>query len=265
VYNLAYNFADIPATQIGETIGDVLVPSFAKMESDERRKKALILALRIMMLIVAPLAVGLGMVAPELVRTFFNDSWSRRSIGVMMMILAGLSVVRPIGWVGNSYLQVKDRPRIIMVLEVAKTATLLVLISLFSRIGSVASYHVYYACGAVGVAFGLSAFSYLYAISKVDGTPLSTLVLPLFAPVLACLPMAFAVFEFQRLVVQFGRMYHPVVLAGEIVVGIVVFIPSAFLIAPGPTRELIGLLRSARARRREKKTDDAAPPAEKAA
>jgi hypothetical protein len=70
--------------------------------------------------------------------------------------------------------------------------------------------------------------------------------------------MAFAVFEFQRLVVQFGRMYHPVVLAGEIVV----FIPSAFLIAPGPTRELIGLLRSARARRREKKTDDAAPPAE---
>jgi PST family polysaccharide transporter len=265
VYNLAYNFADIPATQIGETIGDVLVPSFAKMESDERRKKALVLALRIMMLIVAPLAVGLGMVAPELVRTFFNDSWSRRSIGVMMMILAGLSVVRPIGWVGNSYLQVKDRPRIIMILEVGKTATLLVLISLFARIGSVANYHVYYACGAVGVAFGLSAFSYLYAISKVDGTPLGTLVLPLFAPVLACLPMAFAVFEFQRLVAQFAHVSHPVVLVGEILVGIVVFLPSAFLIAPGPTRELIGLLRSARARRREKKTDDAAPPVEKAA
>lgn len=265
VYNLAYNFADIPATQIGETIGDVLVPSFAKMESDERRKKALILALRIMMLIVAPLAVGLGMVAPELVRTFFNDSWSRRSIGVMMMILAGLSVVRPIGWVGSSYLQVKDRPRIIMVLEVAKTATLLVLIALFSRIGSVVSYHVYYACGAVGVAFGLSAFSYLYAISKVDGTPLATLVLPLFAPVLACVPMAIAVFQFQRFIVTVFRAVHPAILVGEIVVGIVVFIPSALLIAPGATRELIGLLRSARARRREKKADDAPPPAEKAA
>jgi hypothetical protein len=45
----------------------------------------------------------------------------------------------------------------------------------------------------------------------------------------------------------------------------VVFVPSAFLIAPGATRELIGLLRSARARRREKKTDDAAPPSEMAA
>jgi hypothetical protein len=77
--------------------------------------------------------------------------------------------------------------------------------------------------------------------------------------------MAFAVFEFQRLVAQFGRVSHPVVLVGEILVGIVVFLPSAFLIAPGPTRELIGLLRSARARRREKKTDDAAPPVEKAA
>ncbi len=266
VYNLAYNFADIPATQIGETIGDVLVPSFAKMESDERRKKALILALRIMMLIVAPLAVGLGMVAPELVRTFFNDSWSRRSIGVMMMILAGLSLVRPIGWVGSSYLQVKDRPRIIMILEVVKTTSLLLLISLFAQIGPTPKYRVYYACGAVGLAFGLSAFSYLVAISKVDGTPLLALVLPLFPPVLACIPMAVAVFQFQRFIVQSGLVPHPMVLVGEIIVGILVFIPSAFLLAPGATRDLIGLLRSARARRREKKPDDdAAPPSEKAA
>jgi lipopolysaccharide exporter len=265
VYNLAYNFADIPATQIGETIGDVLVPSFAKMESDERRKKALILALRIMMLIVAPLAVGLGMVAPELVRTFFNDSWSRRSIGVMMMILAGLSLVRPIGWVGSSYLQVKDRPRIIMILEVAKTASLLLLIALFAQIGHTPNHRVYYACCAVGLAFGLSAFSYLAAISKVDGTPLSALVLPLFPPVLACAPMAFAVFQFQRLIIQVRHVPHAVVLVGEILVGIIVFVPSAFLIAPGATHELISLLKSARARRREKKTDAAAPPVEKAA
>jgi PST family polysaccharide transporter len=213
---------------------------------------------------VAPLAIGRGMVAPELVRTFFNDSWSRRSIGVMMMILSGLSVVRPIGWVGSSYLQVKDRPRIIMVLEVAKTATLLLLISLFAHLGSHPSHQVYYACGAVGVAFGLSALSYLYAICKVDGTPLSSLVLPLLPPVLACVPMALAVFEFQRVIVQLLMFRHPAVLAGEIVVGVVVFIPSAFLIAPGATRELIALLRSARARRRDKKVDDAVPP-EKAA
>ena len=267
VYNLAYNFADIPATQIGETIGDVLVPSFAKMESDERRKKALILALRIMILIVAPLAVGLGMVAPELVRTFFNDKWSRRSIGVMMMLLSGLSVVRPIGWVGNSYLQVKDRPRIIMVLEVAKTATLLLLIALFAHLGSNLNYRVYYACGAVGVAFGLSALSYLVAIARVDDTPLSKLIFPLLPPFLACLPMAFAVFEFQRLVTQkTSGLPHPVMLVGEIIVGVLVFIPSAFLIAPGATRDLVGLLRTARARRREKKPDDdAAIPPEKAA
>jgi lipopolysaccharide exporter len=265
VYNLAYNFADIPATQIGETIGDVLVPSFAKMESDERRKKALILALRIMMLIVAPLAVGLGMVAPELVRTFFNESWARRSIGVMMMILSGLSLVRPIGWVGSSYLQVKDRPRIIMVLEVAKTASLLLLIALFSRIGERASYHIYYACGAVGLAFALSALSYLWAIRKVDGTPMSQLVLPLLPPILACVPMAFGVFEFQRRIVQSGGVPHPLVLVGEIIVGILVFIPSAFLIAPGATRELLGLLRSARARRRVEKPDDATTPPSQAA
>lgn len=260
VYNLAYNFADIPATQIGETIGDVLVPSFAKMESDERRKKALLLALRIMMLIVAPLAVGLGTVAPELVRTFFNESWARRSIGVMIMILSGLSVVRPIGWVGSSYLQVKDRPRVIMILEIAKTASLLVLISVFANVGSKANHHVYYACGAVGLAFGLSALSYLWAIHKVDGTPLSKLILPLFPPLLACVPMAFGVFEFQRFIVQHTRVSHAAVLAGEVVVGVLVFIPSAFLIAPGATRELIGLLRNARARRRARASEAPPPP-----
>ena len=152
-----------------------------------------------------------------------------------------------------------------MVLEVAKTTSLLLLIALFAHMGNNLNYRVYYACGAVGVAFALSALSYLVAIAKVDGTPISKLMLPLVPPLLACIPMAFGVFEFQRLVVQYGGLPHPVMLVVEVIVGMLVFVPSAFLIAPGATRELIGLLRSARARRREKKDDDAAVPPEKAA
>ncbi len=35
-YNLAYNLADVPAATVGERIGDVLVPSFAKIPPAER-------------------------------------------------------------------------------------------------------------------------------------------------------------------------------------------------------------------------------------
>ena len=35
-YNLAYNLADIPATHVGEHIAEVLLPSFALLDQEER-------------------------------------------------------------------------------------------------------------------------------------------------------------------------------------------------------------------------------------
>lgn len=62
-----------------------------------------------MVLIVAPLAVGLAMISRALVFTLFTDRWTKNCAS-FLLILAGLSVVRPLGWVGSSYLQVKNRP-----------------------------------------------------------------------------------------------------------------------------------------------------------
>ena len=152
IYNLAYNLADIPATQIGETIGDVLVPSFAQIETDaDRRRRALLLSLRQMTLLVAPLAFGLGAVAPALARAFFDRRWA--GIDAELALLSVLSAVRPIGWIGSSYLQVENRPRAIMLLETAKTVAVVVLMHLFAvwaarRLGA----GEHWACAAVGVA-----------------------------------------------------------------------------------------------------------------
>ncbi len=162
IYNLAYNLADIPATQIADTIGDVLVPSFAQMGNEERRKRAYLVSLRQMTLLVAPLAFGLGAVAPALTRTFFDRRW--HGIGLELAVLSVLSAVRPIGWVAGSYLQVADRPRLIMILELCKTMSVLALMHLFAigaprlfgpdlgRFGAGEPW----ACAAVGLAFGLS-------------------------------------------------------------------------------------------------------------
>ncbi len=40
LYNLAWNLADIPASRVGERIGDVLVPSFAKLGRSSARRRS---------------------------------------------------------------------------------------------------------------------------------------------------------------------------------------------------------------------------------
>jgi len=70
-YNLAYNVADAPAVQVGEQIGDVLLPSFSAMSPEERRA-ALVRSTALLTLVTFPLSVGLGAVAPSLVRTLLR-------------------------------------------------------------------------------------------------------------------------------------------------------------------------------------------------
>jgi L-aspartate-alpha-decarboxylase len=57
MYNLAYNLADVPAIQVGEQIGDVLLPSFARLEP-KRRPAAFLRSLSLLALVVFPLAIG---------------------------------------------------------------------------------------------------------------------------------------------------------------------------------------------------------------
>jgi len=261
IYNLAYNLADIPATQIGETIGDVLVPSFAQMDSDERRRKALLLSMRILVLIVAPLALGLGAIAPTLVSTFFDERWSR--VANMLLVLSVLSVVRPIGWIGSSYLQVKNKPRAIMVLEVTMTVGLLSLIMLFQNLYRITEhlglyslssalelrrYAPLWACGAVGLAFTLNSLGFMAVIRRVDGLSLRTQIVPLLPPLVACAPMVLAVLGIRHAMAG-SALPIGLKLAAEMLAGGLTFVPSALLLAPSSSRDLLTLLKNARRRR----------------
>jgi lipopolysaccharide exporter len=239
-YNLAYNLADIPATQIGESVGDVLVPSFAQMNA-ERRKAALVRSLTLLMLLVGPLAFGLGAVAPTIVAAFFDERWA--GVWPMLVILSVLSVVRPISWIACAYLQVLDRPRTIMVAECLKTAALLLAIATLGRLGPL------FACAAVGVAFGASSVAYVLVLRRVDGIAVRDLVGPIVRPLLACVPLVIAVVALRRGLAPLGPLWPALQLTIEILCGALVFVPSALLIAPRASRDLLGLLRGAMKRR----------------
>ena len=95
LYNMAYNLADIPAVQVGEQISSVLLPAMASLEVADR-KAALIRSTALMSLVVFPLAVGLGVIAPTLIAAMLNEKW--QGVAPLLVVLSVLSVVRPMGW-----------------------------------------------------------------------------------------------------------------------------------------------------------------------
>jgi PST family polysaccharide transporter len=144
---------------VGEQIGDVLLPSFARMDV-ERRPAALVRSVTLLALVVFPLAVGLGVVAPTLVATLFAPRW--RPIGPMLMMLSALSVTRPIGWTIASYLQARRLPGSILGLEALKLVIMVLGIVTFGARSPL------WTCAAVGIAFGVHAFASLGIVRRLD-------------------------------------------------------------------------------------------------
>jgi PST family polysaccharide transporter len=248
IYNLAYNLADIPATQIAETIGDVLVPSFAQMDDLERRKRTLLISMRQTTLLVAPLAFGLAAVAPALSRAFFDRRWA--GIEIELAILSVLSAVRPISWIGGSYLQVENRPRPIMILESLKTVGVVLGMHVFAsaapRIFGSGTPPVgtgeMAACAAVGIVFALNALGYMALLVRPLGLGLRAQLGEVMPPLVACVPMVVAVVAFESAFA--ASVPAGARLGAEVVIGALVFIPSAFMLARSASLEMLALLRA---------------------
>jgi lipopolysaccharide exporter len=236
MYNLAYNLADVPAIQIGEQIGDVLLPSFARMDA-ARRPEAFVRALSLLGLVVFPLAVGLGVVAPTLVATLFDARWA--DMGLMLALLSALSVARPVGWAVASYLQARQLPRSIFMLEAFKLLLLIGGMVTFGRRAPLL------ACAAVGIAFAAHALASLLLIRVVDGITLRRTLGGLAPAFAACLVMAAAVLLLQRALTNSQPLRPVIRLAIEVSVGGVAYVVAAALLARDVARELINKLRVA--------------------
>lgn len=243
-YNLAYNLADMPASQVGEQIGDVLLPQFAQLPPKQRRV-AFVQAVRMLALIMFPMAIGLGAVADTLVRAFFDDRWTQ--VAPMLTLLSALSLTRPIGYAVASFLQAEGRPMTVSLLEFAKVGTLFGTMLLLGPIGPL------WVCVAVGVGFALHALLALWVV-RGEGTPFWGTLGGLLPPLLACAPMIGAVLAVRWATAlvhlpQNGKG-AAIGLCLEVLVGGVVFVASALVIARTASRELITLAREAMARRR---------------
>jgi PST family polysaccharide transporter len=235
-YNLAYNVADVPAVQVGEQIGDVLLPSFVHMPR-EARKASLVRSTGLLALVTFPLAVGLGAVARTLVEVVLRPEW--RDVGPMLAVLSVLSVVRPVGWTISAYLLAENRPGIDAALEGAKLAALVLLLLTVGRSGPLA------ACVAVGLAFAMHAVASIVVVDVLDGIPASAFVARCGPPFAACSVMFAAVAAARTLLLEAGEASHAVILAVQIAVGAATYAGAALVFARSMALDVATLVQRA--------------------
>jgi len=237
-YNLAYNLADIPAVQIGEQVTEALQVGFTKDRAADPRVQ-LLRSLSMLAFIMTPLAVGLGTLAPTLTQLFLNRRWAE--VGPMLMWLSVISFPRPLSGVVGAYMQVKQRRRAFLVMELFTLVTLLGSLLTLGRISPIA------ACIAVGVTFLLRLVATGVLLQQLDGVSLLSFFRPQLPPLAAALVMAAAVTA-VRLGLERAGAPGVVSLVTQLIAGALSYAGAAWIIAPTSAREFMSLVRQVRRR-----------------
>lgn len=239
LYNMAYNLADIPAVQVGEQISGVLLPAMTGLDLRDR-KTAVIRSTGLMALVVFPLAVGLGAVAPTLIRCLLPDAW--QGVAPLLVMLSVLSVARPMGWGVGVYLASLSRTRTIMILDLLK------LVLLFGGIVALAPLGPVWTAAAVGIAFGGQSLIKIGLVVYTDALPVWPLATAVLRPLAACGVMAAAVLATRNGLESIGVASAGVRLVVEIATGVVTYVVAALVVARPIARDFLQLLRRALAR-----------------
>jgi PST family polysaccharide transporter len=235
-YQLAYNLAELPNNQVGDHVGDVLLPAFARLPR-ERRGPALARALRLLGLVMFPLSIGLGVMGPTLVAAFLAPAW--QPVGPRVVILSAVSAVYPLGFAIHSYLNASNHPRWVMVLGLIRTAVLLASLAVLGWLGG-----PLWACGGVGLGFGIYALLGIVVACDLEKISPVPLLRGLRGPLLACLPMVAAVLGVRFLLRAAGVGSPYPYLVAELLAGAAAYVGAALTLAPVVARELFMVLRT---------------------
>jgi PST family polysaccharide transporter len=145
-----------------------------------------------------------------------------------------LSVVRPISWIINSYLQAKKNTRVLMFLGLQKIALLMGFMFGLGQISDT------WACIGVGIAFGFHTFASMWVVRSEDGVSMWKMTAQMLRPLLACVPMVAAVLAVRHLA---GIESLPIRLTAEILAGAAAYVPSALILARPIAKDFLGLIR----------------------
>jgi PST family polysaccharide transporter len=242
-YNVAYTLADVPADQVGEQIAEVMLPSFARMTPAER-DGAVVEVTGLTAILIFPLSIGLGAVAPTLVQTILPPEWYET--GGMLTVLAALSLVRPLAWQANAYFIAVGTPRLGLFIDALK------LVLLFAAMFALARFGQIWTCAAVGIAFGAALSIAWWVISRKINQSLWTFYRECFPALTACAIMAAAVLCTRWGFARTGIHFRGVGLALEVLAGAVAYVAALPVVARESTKKLVDLIKHAYRTRTQK-------------
>ncbi len=232
IYNQAYRLAELPATNVGDQIADVVAPIFARVTEPEARRRGFLRAAGLMGLVIFPMALGLGAVAHTAVAAFYPPNY--QSVAPFLVVLASLGVWRAIGNLASAFLQVVGRTRVFIPIDIVLVVTVLGFMAIGAEWGEVS------AAVGVGVAFTLATFLTIRAL-RPDGITLTAVLRSLAPPLLACVPMILGVLGVRLAMGDVG-LPAGLRLIIELACGGVVYVIAALIVARSIARDFLDLM-----------------------
>jgi PST family polysaccharide transporter len=254
-YNQAYRLSEIPISTVSDQINDVLVPTFARIDDPEVRRRGFYRATSLMALLLLPMTAGLAVIASTMVEVFYPPSYA--DVGPFLAVLASLGAVRSFRNQSSALLQVAGRTGSFALIDGLLVATVLGFMALLARFGPVWS--------SVGVPFAFTlSLVITIRLLRPEGIALRGVFLAILRPTLACIPLVAAVLAARHGLADRGIPGVARLLV-EVTCGVVSYVAAALLIAPAISRDFITLTMGV-LRRRSGRTADAAagspPPGE---
>lgn len=232
-YNLAYSLAEMPVTTVAGNIADVLMPSYSRMAA-QNRHSAVLKSAALMTLVVAPLGVGLGAIAPTLVATFFDAQWA--AMGPMLVILSFMTIFRPMAWPVTAYLQAAQKPQLVMYASVSRAMLVIGLVGVFGWLGG-----PLWACGGACIGYAFHAAFTVTLAKLATGMPVKSYAAAVARPFMLCVPM-FCGTVGSGWILKSTGLPNLAILVAQIVCGGAIYVAAAFVFARPITRTLLRLV-----------------------
>lgn len=243
LYGLAYSLAEMPVINIAEQIGEVLMPSFALMEP-EQRQRAVVRSASLLQVVVAPLGVGLGAVSATVVPALFNDKWA--GMAPLLTILSIMTVFRPMTWAATAYLQAIMQTRLFMYSSFFRAVVVLSGVYIGGSLGKPE-----YACYGGVVGYALHSVVTIVVSGRICKFSIARYLIGVARPMLPCIPMFFGVIGIQHLL--HGHIHPVISLVIQVIAGMVIYAVSALVLVREASKDIIRLGREAISRRGKKR------------
>ncbi|MWG33200.1 lipopolysaccharide biosynthesis protein [Halomarina oriensis] len=217
-YQLAYRLSNAPATEVAQTISQVVMPAYSKIQDDiPAVRNGFRRTLRLSTLVSFPLGVGIIVVAEPFVATFLGSQWA--PMVVPMQVLTVYGILRSVRTPAAPLFKALGRPDLMTKLQVVTLVTLAITVYPLVVV-------LDYGLTGAAIAVVLSGAAYLppavYLVRRLIDERVRTLVLVPAYPAVASVVMGAVAYAAQETVIaELGS--QPVGFVVGVVVGAVVY------------------------------------------